>query len=68
MTKATTQAQQAFQNFSNGKIDKWGMYSIIFNLMDAGKITLRALCSIGPKYGITAGAIKMRRCDWLEMK
>ncbi len=68
MLKATTQARHAFQNFSNGKIDKWAMYGKIFDLMDAGKITLRALCSIGPEYGITAGAIKMRRCDWLGMK
>ena len=68
MTKATVKARQAFQNFSSGKIDKWSMYSTIFGLMDAGKITLRALSSIGPEYGITAGAIKMRRCDWLGMK
>ena len=29
MLKATTQARQAFQNFSDGKIDKWAMYGKI---------------------------------------
>ena len=68
MTSATQKARQAFQQFTGGELDKWSMYATIFALMDARAITLQALCSIAPDYGITAGAIEMRRIDWLAMK
>ena len=60
------QAHQAFHDFASGLTDKWEMYSIVFGLMDSRRLTLSEIKSIGPRYGVTAGAIQMRRCDWLN--
>ena len=61
-------AQQAFADFAAGSLEKWAMYGIVFGLMDSRRLTLTAIKSIGPRYGVTAGAIQMRRIDWLAMR
>ena len=61
-------ARQAFADFEAGAIGKWAMYGILFGLMDSRRLTLTEIKSIGPRYGVTAGAIEMRRADWLAMR
>ena len=61
-------ARQAFADFEAGSIGKWAMYGILFGLMDSRRLTLTEIKSIGPRYGVTAGAIEMRRADWLAMR
>ena len=61
-------AQQAFADFAAGSLEKWAMYGILFGLMESRRLTLTEIKSIGSSYGVTAGAIQMRRADWINFR
>jgi len=63
MTNPESIAHEAFEDFS-----KWETYTIVFDLMDKKRLTLKKIAEIAFKYGIDGAVINARRRYFLQLR
>jgi hypothetical protein len=60
--------QDILQQFVDGDIEKFDAYALVFDQMDARRITLTEICDIAHGVGLARGVIRMRRWQFIGMR
>tara|TARA_R110002167_G_scaffold136591_1_gene323419 strand:- start:375 stop:593 length:219 start_codon:yes stop_codon:yes gene_type:complete len=66
--RTTNYVRDILQQFVDGDIEKFDAYSLVFDQMDARRITLTEICDIAHGVGLARGVIKMRRWQFIGMR
>ena len=60
--------RETLQKFVDGKLEKFDAYGLVFDQLDARRITLTNICTIAESVGIKGDVIRMRRWQFLGMR
>jgi len=56
------------KQFVAGDIEKFDAYGLVFDQLDARRITLTKICDIANTVGLNPGVVRMRRHQFLGMR
>ena len=60
--------RETLQKFVDGELEKFDAYGLVFDQLDARRITLTKICTIAESVGIKGDVIIMRRWQFLGMR
>jgi hypothetical protein len=67
-TRTINYVQDILQRFVDGDIEKFDAYGLVFDQMDARRITLTKICEIAESVGLKGSVVRMRRWQFLGMR
>tara|TARA_R110000803_G_scaffold174357_1_gene236979 strand:- start:264 stop:473 length:210 start_codon:yes stop_codon:yes gene_type:complete len=56
------------RQFVAGDIEKFDAYGLVFDQLDARRITLKKICDIAEAVGLKGDVVRMRRWQFLGMR
>tara|TARA_R110001632_G_scaffold96074_1_gene202294 strand:- start:215 stop:424 length:210 start_codon:yes stop_codon:yes gene_type:complete len=69
MNKRTTlYVHDILRQFVAGDIEKFDAYGLVFDQLDARRITLKKICDIAEAVGLKGDVVRMRRWQFLGMR
>ena len=60
--------RETLQKFVDGDLEKFDAYGLVFDQLDARRITLTKICHIAEAVGLKGDVVRMRRWQFLGMK
>tara|TARA_R110000823_G_scaffold228326_1_gene355661 strand:+ start:47 stop:274 length:228 start_codon:yes stop_codon:yes gene_type:complete len=66
--RTTMYVRETLQKFVDGDLEKFDAYGLVFDQLDARRITLTKICDIAKTVGLKPNVIRMRRWQFLGMR
>lgn len=66
--RTTMYVRETLQKFVDGDLEKFDAYGLVFDQLDARRITLKKICDIAEAVGLKGDVVRMRRWQFLGMR